>query len=211
MVLYKILKKNIMKKVIFPFLFILSIGFIGYEHRDIVQELPEIIKEDPAEYVLNSNIPEAEVISIFNSKHYGEIELDAGEEASYGIRHILARHTTQYFINFDDKNNASFFPSDIDGKDLIKMIDYFYDHCISIPAYNRKTDKNIVYLGFSKINDKEFECLLVVNKQKESITTFYPVDDIDKLTIYQVQTQIEEDIDPDFEPEPDIDDYYYYD
>lgn len=163
-----------MKKVLFPLLFIISIAYIGYEHWDEVKLNSKLIR-DPAKIVLNSNYPENKVIFTFDNETYGKISLYAGYQPDFGFRHILARHTEEYFINFEDKNNATMFADESTGRDIIRAIDKFYKNCVEVENYNTHPDRNIAYVGFTGINDERTLCLLVVRKADSSIVTFYPL------------------------------------
>ena len=174
-----------MKKIGKSFLIILLLITAGsvsaYYVSDRVQisvdeKKPKYIFVDPADVVLNANIPDSSTIAVFRSDVYPTISLKAGKEENYGFRHILARHTDSYFINFDNKNNATKFDNEVTGADLINAIAEFYQHCVDVNVsfYNRKLTKNIVYLGWTEINGEKLKCLLVVNKAEETITTFYP-------------------------------------
>lgn len=44
-----------------------------------------------------------------------------GTEPGYGYRHILARHTSKYFINYDDKNENTLFEDEVRGEDIIMI------------------------------------------------------------------------------------------
>ncbi len=164
------------------FLLLLTAGGAGvYYGSDRVQtavdeKKPKYIFVDPADMVLNANLPDTTTIAVFESDVYPTIYLKAGRDESWGFRHILARHTTQYFINFDNKNYTTMFDNDVTGSELINAIEDFYKHCVdvNVPDYNRRLGRNNVYLGWTEINDEKVKCLLVVNRDEETITTFYP-------------------------------------
>ncbi len=163
-----------MKKFIFPFLFLLSIGYIGYEHKTDFNQISEKFSKDPAEYVLNANVSHEEIIDTFYNPVYKHIDLEVGIAKKYGLRHILARHTQQYFTEFANKNEQSMFQYDINGHELIDAIRQFYKHCVDIPIYST-SDSNQVFVGFTKINEIPIKCLLIVKKTTHSIVTFYPL------------------------------------
>lgn len=163
-----------MKKVISPILIIVLLGFISYDHKDQIIENAKYLLNNPAEEVLNANIPENDTVEVFESSDYGKIALLAGTEEDYGLRHILARHTSNYFVNFKNKNNATQFDDDISGKDILKGIDYFLKHCVDVPAYNRERNRNISFIGFTEIGEQRVKCLLIVRRKDHTIVTFYP-------------------------------------
>jgi len=173
-----------MSKLVFPILFFILLGNTVYEHKKELLELPKLLEQDPAEYVLNSNIPDDKTLTTFQNDIYGTIELKVGNEATFGFRHILARHTEKYFINYKDKNNATEFPSNVSGRELVKAIDDFYEHCVDAQFYNRNNRwRNLVFVGFTVIDTTKYKCLMVINKEHKTITTFYPIgnkEDVEK-------------------------------
>ncbi|MCF6366631.1 MAG: hypothetical protein L3J35_10565 [Bacteroidales bacterium] len=167
-----------MKKVISPLLIIVLLGFVGYEHYEHVLDYSKLIIQNPAKAVLNANLPKEEDIYTFDNDVYGTIYLDAGTEPTYGLRHILARHTKQFFINYEDKNNSTMFSEDLSGNEIILGIKEFYEHCIDVDAYNRSINRNIAYVGFTVLNNEKVKCLLIVRKNTKQIITFYPFNEI---------------------------------
>lgn len=209
-----------MKKVLFPLLFIATIAYLGYEHYDEMKLNLKLIR-DPADIVLNSNYPKDNVLFTFDNETYGKVTLYAGYQPDFGFRHILARHTEQYFINFDDKNNTTMFPDDATGRDIIRAMNKFYKNCVEIGEYNTHPDRNIAYVGFTEINDERTLCLLIVRKADNSIVTFYPLTE-KKLTeleepdeIQEFNEELQEDTNANVEEqpydEPEVPDNYYYD
>lgn len=166
-----------MKKAILPILFLLLLAFVGYEHRDKLDINTNFILEDQAEYVLNANIPDNEIIDTFYNETYDPIYMPVGIEETYGFRHILARHSINYFVNFSNKNEISLFPDKITGSDLINSLIGFYEHCVDVPLYNRQRARNIVYIGFAKIKDERLKCLLIVRQENRQVVSFYPFDE----------------------------------
>ena len=177
-----------MKKAILPMMIILSLGYWGYENRTEFYRKANtsFILTDQAEYVLNANIPDDEILDTFYNKTYDPIYLSVGNEPQYGFRHILARHTTQYFVNFDNKNDASFFPKNIDGGDLIDAMEEFFKNCVDVPLYNRQRrnrqdnraiNRNRVFIGFTEINEQRIKCLLITRRENNQIVTFYPFEE----------------------------------
>lgn len=172
-----------MRRLIIPSLIILIVAYFAYTNRDILINNSKFIIHNPAESVLNSNVPERDTISVFQSEIYGKIYLFAGNEAGYGLRHILARHTTKYFINFDNKNKNTLFDDEVSGKDILIGIEEFYKHCVDIGIYNRKADRNVAFVGFTKLKGKDVKCLLITRKDSNEIITFYPFNEIKESEI----------------------------
>jgi len=165
------------KKAFFPILTLLLIAFIINEHHDefnLSTLKRKIDFQDKAEYVLNANIPNEELIDSFYNETYKPIYLPVGIQEDYGFRHILARHTVNYFINFKNKSQNSLFPDDIKGNDLIDGIIEFYEHCVDVPLYNRQRKRKIVYIGYTKIKGERIKCLLIVRQKNRQIISFYP-------------------------------------
>ncbi len=174
-----------MKKIISTLLIITLLGFLGYEHREIVIDHTMLIIDNPTTAVLNANLHRDEDVYTFDSDIYGQIQLDAGTEPTYGFRHILARHTSKYFINFEDKNSATLFEDDVTGNDLILGMKEFYKHCVAVEAYNRRSDRNTAYVGFTTLNGNWEKCLLIVRKENNQIVTFYPFREIREREILE--------------------------
>lgn len=163
-----------MKKIILPFLLVLTFGFIGYEHYDEVLIFTKDIVKNPENRILNANTDEDEIIEKFYNDIYGELVLTAGKETEMGFRHILARHTTEYFINFDDKKISNSFPNEATPRDIIKAIRIFYNNCVDVPKYLNSTANNkTAYIGLTTINGEKIKCLLIVGDNGK-IITFYP-------------------------------------
>ena len=146
----------------------------AYVYKDQITHKIEDTFSDRADHVLNANVTETEVLETFKNKTYGDITLLAGNEPNYGFRHILARHTQKYFVNYDDKNEKSLFGDDVSGTDIIYGIKSFYENCVDIGIYNRRKERNLVYVGFTEIDGERIKCLLVVRKENMQIITFYP-------------------------------------
>ena len=167
-----------MKKVISTILIITLLSFIIYEHYEYVLDYSKLIIKNPTNAVLNANFPKDKDIYTFESDVYGTIHLDAGTEPTYGLRHILARHTKQFFINYEDKNNSTMFSEEVSGNEIILGIKDFYEHCVEVDAYNHRLDKNIAYVGFTTLNNEKVKCLLIVRRNTKQIITFYPFNEI---------------------------------
>ena len=166
-----------MKKAFFPLLALLLLAFIVYEHIDnlnINRLKKEFSFEDKAEYVLNANISADELIDSFYNETYAPIYLPVGIQEDYGFRHILARHSVNYFVNFPNKNTNSLFPDEINGNDLINSIIEFYEHSVDVRLYNRQKRRSIVYIGYTRIKDERVKCLLIVRQNNRQIVSFYP-------------------------------------
>ncbi len=195
-------------KVVKTFVIIFLLGFIGYEHSEPVIDQAKIYIDNPADYVLNANVPADEIVYTFDSEIHGKLNLPAGIEEKYGLRHILARHTENYFINFDNKNNATMFDDDISGRELIYGLEKFYENCVDVVKYNNRLERNTVYIGYTKFKEtKDFQkCLLVVRTETNEVVTFYPIDESEEF-----EQRLLEQIEETYEPDPWEDDRYYYD
>jgi len=158
----------------FIFVILLSIYPI-YVNHDTIALLIENTVSDRAKVVLNANISKSDTIKVFDNQTYGKIYLMAGLEKTYGFRHILARHTEQYFINYDNKNTNTLFENTVSGTDLIYGLKDFYEHCIDIEVYNLKPNERDTYIGYANIQDRRVKCILVVRKADHEIITFYPL------------------------------------
>ncbi|MGB0525887.1 MAG: hypothetical protein ACPGJS_23105 [Flammeovirgaceae bacterium] len=164
-----------MKNVFSFILFVVVVGaHPAYVYRDAITHKLEDTFSDRADHVLNANVPETEVIATFKNDNYGEITLLAGNEPKYGFRHILARHTKKYFVNYNDKNEHSLFSDEVSGTDLIYGIKDFYENCVDIDIYNRREGVNHVFVGFTELDGKRIKCLLAVRQDNMQIVTFYP-------------------------------------
>lgn len=179
---YKNMKNNItqprkkfkLTRFIFRLFMIIFIGYGAYFHYEDISVNIKYRLKDPGEKMLSANVSENELIYTFDNEIYGKIYLYAGTETNVGLRHILARHTRNYFTNYEDKNLITLFDDEITGGDIILIIRDFYNHCIDVEIYNRNPEKNTAYVGFAKINDKRIKCLLVVRREDKKIVTFYP-------------------------------------
>jgi len=163
-----------MKKALSPIFIIVLLGFIGYDHKDDIIDHTKFLINNPAEKVLNANLPQSDTIYDFQSEIYGELYLLAGTEEDFGLRHILARHTKNYFINYKDKNDATQFAENVSGKDILLGIEDFYEHCVDVSDYNSHPDRNIAYVGYADIDGDNIKCLLIVRREENTIVTFYP-------------------------------------
>jgi len=162
-----------MQKTVFISIIIFLSGVITYDHKDELISNSKFLFKDPSELVLNANIPSTDTIYSLENGNYGKIILLAGTEETFGFRHILARHTRGYFINFKDKNNATLFDDQATGKDILLGLEDFYKNCIDVPSYSTESS-NLVYIGFTEIVNKKIKCLLVIGKENNQIITFYP-------------------------------------
>ncbi len=139
-----------------------------------ILESPVSVEKDIYEQLQDANTPESEEIESYNSI-LGVFTLKAGNKQHYGLRHILARHTTNYFPSY--YKARSLFDDDITANELVNSLDYFFDHCVEV--YLQKKDPNDdsrgVCLGYIKHNGHLIRCLLVYRKSDNSIITFYPL------------------------------------
>ncbi len=163
-----------MQKIISYTLIIALASTITYQNKDEITTHSKFLFNDPAELVLNANVPQEDTIYRFKSPNYEEIVLTAGTEKGYGFRHILARHTEDYFVNFDNKNNVTLFEKGVKGKDIVLGIDEFYKHCVEVFEYNTNPDENTSYVGFTEIDSKPVKCLLIIKTANKQVVTFYP-------------------------------------
>jgi hypothetical protein len=152
--------------------------YVAYHNKSFLAQKTNFLLHDPSEKVLNANTSEKDTIISFHHAVHGTIHLLVGTEKGYGLRHILARHTNKYFVNFDDKNKNTLFTDDVNGKEVISAMQEFYKHCVDIGIYNRRADRNIAYVGFVKIKGKDIKCLLIVRKLSKEIVTFYPFNEV---------------------------------
>lgn len=165
-----------MKNVLTVFVLIVMItAHPAYVHRNNIAHALEDTFSDRADIVLNANVVIDENIETFKNETYGDIQLVAGSEPDFGFRHILARHTKNYFVNFNNKNNNSMFDDEVSGTDLIYGIRDFYEDCVDIESYNRNARRNIAYVGFTEIDGDRLKCLLIVRRENKQIVTFYPL------------------------------------
>jgi hypothetical protein len=111
-----------------------------------------------------------DTVATFCNPIYGKIILTAGDPYSFGLRHILDRHTARYYT---DDTKASEFPEDVTADDIVSMIKKFYPSAVL--TMSRNTD-NIVYVGIISYEHKPLRCLLVVNRYTDYVVTFYPVE-----------------------------------
>lgn len=162
-----------MKKIFISLLFIGLVG-TGFVYKDTIIDKTEYLITDPAEIALHANTSQSDTVEKFESEIYGKIHLLVGKEETFGFRHILARHTTQYFVDFENKNGASMFDSDLEAEDILIGIKHFLEHCVEVQAYNSSNERNIAYVGFAKFNDEYVKCLLIVREEDKGIVTFYP-------------------------------------
>ncbi len=187
----------------------------AYVYQDEIKCFAENIFKEQAKRVLNANIPDKEVIKTFENDAHGKAVLVVGNEDKYGLRHILAKHTKKYFVNFEDKKEVTLFDDDVTGTDIIYGIKDFYKNCIDVDKYNENPDENIVYVGLAKIKGTQVKCLLVVNKDNKQIVNFYPFNkkaeqeflEAKELTENQQQEQVSQQDTLDFEqnePEQDV-------
>ncbi len=150
--------------------------------REIAKDLSNVysfpkafsIDQDLGTYVENKSVPEDELLdSIYNPK-YGWVKLYVGNNY-YGFRHILKRHTLNYFSDYYNKNNATLFNKYVSGTEIWKAIREVYQNAALVELYNSAFNRNEVYIGIAQIGGKYERCLLVVRKTDKHIITFYPL------------------------------------
>ena len=164
-------------------------AYPSYLHQDLLVHKAKSIISDQAEHVLNANVSESDTIRTFMSETFGKLTLLTGTEDDYGFRHILARHTNKYFTNYDNKNDKSLFSDDLDGNDLLFAMEQFYKHSVDIGIYNRRSERNLVFVGFVELKGVRTKCLMAVRKSDMNIITFYP---FNKRRETEVLREIEE-------------------
>ena len=165
-----------MKKVVVVLFIVGLLGaYPAYVHKDFLLNRFENVVSDRADEVLDANTPDDKIIEVFENETHGKITLVAGTEEFHGFRHILARHTKKYFINFERKNNTSHFDESIEvtGTDIIYALEHFYANCVDVKKYSNKNG-NLSYLGFVNIKGERVKCMLIVKERTNEITTFYP-------------------------------------
>lgn len=149
-------------------------GYIGFNR--LTSNEPE--EPSTVDYVLYANNPDTTLLEVFSHPVYGPAKLYSGLTEKNGFRHILAVHTEDYFINYNDKNDRTLFKKGIEGEEILKGIEEFYLHCVKVDVYNRKPRENTTYIGFTQLDSVHTLCLLAVEKKTNRILTFYPLNDI---------------------------------
>lgn len=96
---------------------LLLVGYVGYDNRQVVSDEVKFLFNNKAEKVLNANLAEKTEILIYENETFGKAILYAGTEPEYGLRHILARHTKNYFVNYQNKNQNTLFDEKMTAKD----------------------------------------------------------------------------------------------
>jgi len=174
-------------------MFVLVGAYPTYVHKDQIAHTFEEVFSDRADVVLNANVPEVEPIETFKNETHGQIQLLSGKEETSGFRHILARHTKKYFVNFTNKNEKTLFADDVSGTDLIYGIKEFYENCVDIGIYNRSADRNLVFVGFVELNGKNVKCILIVRQENKQIVTFYPFNEVREQELFDEVNRIHND------------------
>ncbi len=139
-----------------------------------ILELPVSVEKDIYKELQSPSTSEYEEIRTYNSE-LGYFVLKAGNKKHYGLRHILARHTRDYYPGY--RKAISLFDDDITANELVKSLDYFFDHCVEVYLQKKDPydDSLGVCLGYIKHNGRLIRCLLVYRKSDNSIITFYPL------------------------------------
>ncbi len=163
----------------------LLVGYVGYDNRQMLADEAKFLFSNPAEKVLNANLEEKTTIFIYEHEVFGRAILYAGTEPEYGLRYILARHSNKYFVNYKDKNKNTLFPDEFTAKDIVLGLKDFYDNCVDIGLYNRRNERNMVFIGFMKMKKKRVKSLLVVRRETREIVTFYPFNEVREEEIWR--------------------------
>ena len=146
-----------------------------YVYQDEILHKVQDAFYDYGEYVLNANVSANETMQTFKNETYGQVTLSVGTAEGYGFRHILARHTENYFVNFDEKSNVTLFDDEVSGTDLIYGMKEFYQNCLDIQIYNKHPDQNMTYVGFINLGSGRIKCIMAIRKNDKQILTFYPL------------------------------------
>ena len=183
-IMYTVKEKrtNTLRKfIIVPSLFSLAAAtaVIGYYNYDTFFDTGQL-NNKMIEYVLYANTPDSVLLHTFEHPVYGKATLHVGNEADTGLRHILARHTTGYFINYNRKNPKTLFDDQLYGLDILKGLEDFFKHSIKVDVYNRKRRENTTYIGFADMKGVATRCLMAVETQTGKIITFYPLNGIEE-------------------------------
>ncbi len=133
-----------------------------------------LVDGDLGDYVEKKSVDDDELLDSMYNPKYGWIKLYVGN-SRYGFRHILMRHTTRYFRDYPEKNNATMFNQFADGTDIWRGMRQMYEHAALVELYNSAFDRNEVYVGVAQIGGDPERCLLVVRKYDKKIVTFYPL------------------------------------
>lgn len=131
---------------------------------------------DWGEYVIDESVPEDEVVKEFfvNGKTFFLFTGKQFENTTkgYGLRHILCRHSEDYFKDFDYKENIALFPANTNVEQIIDGIE-------EVLKYGRvsEPDKSENYTVEYKIfmNNEEVDYKVVIRKSDNSIVTFFKI------------------------------------
>lgn len=154
--------------------FIISIGIILFQYSDDGMYMKAMLLFiDPAEEALYANTPQDELIRTFESELHEPINLRVGAPDTHGFRHILSRHTSNYFHEYANKSRNRF-DEELTGNDIIWGIEDFFQDCIRSELFNTRNEEKMVYVGYANLRGVPTRSLLVVDTQTRNIRTFYP-------------------------------------
>jgi hypothetical protein len=148
-----------------------------------------LLFSDPAEQALYANTSQDELIRTFESELHEPINLTVGAPDTHGFRHILSRHTSNYFHEYANKSQNRF-GEDITGNDLIWGINDFFQNCIRSELFNTRNEEKMVYVGYANLKGVPTRSLLVVDTQTRNIRTFYPFTEEMDLLLQQRRQRV---------------------
>ena len=149
---------------------IIAIAIIIWKNRSSQTSPPEKNGTDPAEYVLNNSVPDDEILDTLISADKELIFLKVGNEF-WGFRHILKRHSGEYFKEHYPK--GTLFPDNTNGKQIIEAMKKVFS--IGKKGISNKQG-NQVLIADIEVNNNKSEYRLVYSVDKKSVTTFFRVD-----------------------------------
>jgi len=127
-----------------------------------------VIEIDPADYVLDNSVPKNEILKKIEKSNTKIIILKVGND-KFGFRHILMRHTFDYYKDYSPKGEP-LFPKNTTGKQIIEGIEDV------VKNGNEKSTDNGKY-QFEKeifLNGEKARYRLIVTDKYE-IITFYKI------------------------------------
>ncbi len=152
------------------------------------REERQIYSIDLYERLKDANTSEHEIIKTYNSP-LGKFRLKAGNKEHYGLRHILARHTRNYFPDYNKAQTL--FDDHITPDLIVGSLDYFVNYCVEV--YLQKKDpydeSRGVCLGYIIHKGHLIRCLLVYRKSDKSIITFYPLTKENELEMLESRSR----------------------
>jgi len=161
--------KSFRKLLIFVFLIVLTIFIFKRINKnessndEVKDTTSEVIvnNEDIADYVSNLNISDNELIHKFNSNSSKIINLYV-----YGFRHILQRHSGDYFIDYNNK--ATLFPAKTTGNQIVDGIQKIILNGDTVKSNN----SNIVIEERINLNNSSDNYRLIISRDNKIVTFF---------------------------------------